>query len=203
MRYRYLLVMILCLTLVHSAAQAQDNDRNGGASDKKMSTTPVKALQEATDKLLEGLSDKEIKQYRAIRSAHGLIRSIENVSDTIDRAVTACAKNNPDMADKLEDRFVKWKRAVRPHLNTARDKRDDMVVLQSFAEPERVRAYLDTFDKAVAYKNDMFEKKPVSDAESCKDMMDKMQSTQDRLIKLLEERLALYDKLRGKDSDKQ
>jgi hypothetical protein len=187
-----------------SEAQANAGSKaEAGAQSGKVSQTPVKALQDATNQLLEGLSDKQLRQYRAIRSAHGLIRSVENVRSTIDRAVKACAENNPDMADDLEDRFIKWKRAIRPHLNAAKDKRDDMVVLQSFAEPRRVREHLATFDRAVAYKEGMFETKPVSDAESCKEMMDKMQSTQGRLIKLLKERLALYDQLQGKSPDNQ
>ena len=185
------------LFTVPVVSQAQDKSSANGES-AKASKTPVERLTNATDDLLEGLSDKQLKQYRAIRSAHGLIHSIENVRRTIARAVEACSDNNPDMADELEKRFVKWKRKIRPHLSSAKDKRDNMVVLQSFAEPKQVRQHLELFDSAVAYKQERFEKQPVSDAESCRDMMDEMQSTQERLIKLLQERLALYDQLQGK-----
>ena len=199
MRYFKLLTAILLVALP-AGVQAQDSD-NATSESAGADTTPVKKLANATDALLDGLSDKQLRQYRAIRSAHGLIRSIENVRGTIDRAVKACRDNNPDMADSLETRFVKWKRKIRPHLNAAKDKRDDMVVLQGFAEPKQVRKHLELFDSAVAYKEDRFRKEPVSDAESCREMMATMKSTQTRLIKLLKERLTLYDQLQGKGNN--
>ena len=196
MRYIYLFFMTLLIS-VPSTSRAEDSNQTSNESGK-MSKTPVKKLAEATDDLLEGLSDKQLRQYRAIRSAHGLIRSIDSVRSTIDRGVTACAENNPGMADELEKRFLQWKRSLRPHLSEAKDKRDDMVVLQSFTQPKQVRKHLKLFDRAVAYKKDLFERTPVSEAEACREMMDTMQSTQKRLIKLLKERLKLYDQLQGK-----
>lgn len=161
--------------------------------------TPQTRLDAATDAMMKGLEENHLKQFSSIEYSHGTIRAVEDVQQSIARAVTSCSKANPDIKDSLSSRFEEWKEALRPVMQKARNKLDKMILLQGFAQPSQVRAYLKKFDAAVIYRNQGIKAVPVTDKKDCQKLQDSMNKTQNDLINLLTESLELNTQLKIKE----
>lgn len=186
---RVLSVALICGILPFSAL----------AGDTKPAETPLTALDAATANMLKGLDENQAKQFSAITNSHGIIRSVEDVQHSISLAVQSCSAANPDLKTGITDRFEGWKDAVRPVMKSARSKLDKMVLLQSFAQPSQVRAYLKQFDEAVVYRNQTLKPTPIQKAEDCKKLQSSMDKTQKDLVTLITETLGLNADLKIKE----
>ncbi len=153
--------------------------------------TPVTKLEDLTNSMMDGLDEEQLKQFAAIRLAHGVLRSVKEVQSSVGRAVTACVEENPTLKDSMETRFRSWKSAIRPVLKKGEDRVAKMIILQDYAKPSEVRSYLTSFDEAIAYREKNIEKKPVTEKASCEAMLEKMDETQERLLDLMKESLGL------------
>jgi hypothetical protein len=149
--------------------------------------------------MMKGLDSNQLKQFAAIENSHGTIRAVEDVQQSISRAVESCSKANPDIKDSLSSRFEEWKEALRPVMQKGRSKLDKMILLQGFSQPSQVRAYLKKFDAAVIYRNQGIKAVPVTAKEDCQKLQKSMGKTQDDLIELLTETLALNTDLKIKE----
>lgn len=161
------------------------------APQKQIEETPVTRLQSATDKMVAGLDENMLKQFAIIESSYRTIRAVEDVQISVGRAIASCSKANADSAKSYNDRYAVWKDAVRPVLSKGRDKLDKMVLLQGFTQPSQVRNYLKMFDAAVIYRNQGIKAVPVQDKGECDKLLENMDDTQENLIKLLSDTLAL------------
>ena len=162
-------------------------------------TTPIEILDTATKDILKGLDENQIKQFSAINNSYGVIRSVEDVQQSISRAVESCGTVNPDLKAPMSDRFESWKENVRPVMKKARTKLDKMVLLQSFGQPSQVRAYLKKFDEAIIYRNQQLQPAPIQKAEDCKKLQSSMDKTQNDLVNLITESLGLNADLKVKE----
>lgn len=153
--------------------------------------TPLAALDSQTKTLLEGLDDAQKNEFAAIRNSHGIIRAVEDVQASVQRGVLACGKANADLKDSLDERLSNWRAAIRPVMKQAQTKQEKMILLQSFAKPSVIRSYLKTFDEAVAFRNSAIKEVPVTERKECESLLKSMDGTQENLIKLLRENLAL------------
>jgi hypothetical protein len=172
-------LVVLAFLLVPSAAFAAEE------------ITPIMKLEAKTEEMLKGLDKNKTTQFSAIRNSHGTVRAVENVQSSIARAVKACGKANPDMKGDMDAQFESWKEALRPVMKDARAKLDKMIYLQGFARPSDVRAYLRQFDDAVEWRDAHVRAEPISSKDECEKLTKKMSKTQDDLIDLLKENLAL------------
>jgi len=168
------------------------------AEDTK-AVTPLTKLDAATDAMMKGLDKNQLKQFAAIENSHGTIRAVEDVQLSIARAVVSCTKANPDMKSGLSEGFENWKNAVRPVMGKARTKLDKMILLQGFSQPSQVRAYLKKFDAAVVYRNQGIKAVPVTAKEDCERLQENMKKTQNDLVNLLTETLALNADIKVKE----
>jgi hypothetical protein len=152
---------------------------------------PIEQLDARTEEILKGLDKNQTLQFSAIRNSHGTIRAVENVQSSLDRAVRACGKANPDLNAQVTAEFDGWKEGVRPVLKQARAKLDKMIYLQSFAKPSEVRSYLRLFDDVVAWRDAKIKAEPVTARDECEKLSKKMEKTREELIELIKENLAL------------
>ncbi len=187
---RVLSVAILCGLLPFSAMAEEANSE---------SITPLVILDTATKDMLKGLDENQAKQFSAISNSFGVIRSVEDVQQSISRAVESCSANNPDLKSSISDRFESWKESIRPVMKKARTKLDKMVLLQSFAQPSDVRAYLKKFDEAVIYRNQQLKPVPIQKPEECQKLQSSMQKTQEDLVNLITESLSLNADVKVKE----
>lgn len=184
--YRFFLCGFVVLAFAVSSAQAED-DKNV-TSQKE---TPLSILNKATDEIMKGLDENQLKQFAAIEGAHGTIRAIEDVQMSLTRAVKSCSDAHPDMKEGLSAEFEGWKDAIRPEMRRANKKLDKMILLQGFAQPSQVRAYLKKFDAAVVDRNQKIKPVAISSSEDCEKFQGSMSKTKANLTKLLVDTLGL------------
>jgi hypothetical protein len=153
--------------------------------------TPIQKLDDRAVALLDKKNENQIKQFDAIRAAHGIIKAVENVQSSLVRAVKSCGTQNPDMKEALETRLSDWRLSVRPSIQQGKSRLEKMILLQDIAKPSEVRAYLKAFDEAIAYRDKNIASVPVSDKKSCEKMLKEMDKSEKDLPKLLIENLGL------------
>ena len=148
-------------------------------------------LDQETQELMKGLDENKLRQLAAIRNAHGTLKAVDNVQTSVKNAVGACSEKNPGLKDEINSRFDNWKMAIRPTIKKGEDKLEKMILLQSFAKPSEVRAYLKLFDDAVKARDAKITAVPVTEEAECKRLIKKMDETEETLVKLLTESLQL------------
>ncbi len=153
--------------------------------------TPLTKLDAATKKMMEGLDANKTKQFAAIRSSHGIIRSVEAVEKNILDAGKSCSAKNPEFAKSMNDRIALWTGDIDPVLKDARARLQQMIQLQDFAKPVEAKAYLKKVDDAVAYKGRNVKTIPITEKKECRKLLGKMDDTQEDLKKLLIDNLGL------------
>jgi hypothetical protein len=156
-------------------------------------------LDNKTKTLMEKMDENQLRQLASIRTAHGTIRAVENVQDSVKKAVTACVAKNPDLQDRMTSRFDNWKLAIRPTLKKAQSRLEKMILLQSFGKPSEVRSYLKLFDEAVAARDAAIKSVPITEKAECERLIRKMDETEENLTKLLTESLSLDQPIMQKD----
>jgi basic membrane lipoprotein Med (substrate-binding protein (PBP1-ABC) superfamily) len=161
--------------------------------------TPLTVLETSTKDMMKGLDENKTKQFSAINNSFGIIRSIEDAQQSIARAVDSCSASNPNLKDAISTRFESWKDNVRPVMKKARTKLDKMILLQGFAQPSEVRAYLKKFDAAIIYRNQKLKPVPITSAEDCQKLQSSMDASQSNLVNLITETLALNEELKIKE----
>lgn len=169
------------------------------AEDSAVAETPLTKLEKATVEITKDLDENQAKQFATISNSFGIIRTVEDVQQSITRAVASCSKANPDIKEPLSNRFEVWKEAVRPVMGKARSKMDKMIAMQGFAEASAVRAYLKKYEAAVIYRNQKIKPVPIEKLEDCQKLQTNMDSTQTNLVNLITETLSLNSDLKVKE----
>ena len=188
-----ILLMAMMFGLLPVSAMAEE------AKPATAPVTPLEKLDVATKDILKGLDENQAKQFSAISNSYSVIRSVEDVQQSISVAVESCGVANPDLNQSISDRFESWKEAVRPVMKKARTKLDKMVLLQSFTQPSQLRAYLKKFDDAIIFRNQKLKPTPIHAMEDCKRLQASMDDTQNNLVRLITESLALNEDLKVKE----
>lgn len=189
-KFRILSVAILCALLPFSAMAEEA---------APATNTPLTILDTASKDILKGLNENQVKQFSAINNSFGVIRTVEDVQQSIARAVESCGVANPDLKAGISGSFETWKDTVRPVVKKARTKLDRMVLLQSFAPPSAVRDYLKKFDEAVIYRNQKINPTSIQKAEDCLKLQSNMTKTQNDIVNMMIESLNLNSELKVKE----
>jgi basic membrane lipoprotein Med (substrate-binding protein (PBP1-ABC) superfamily) len=161
--------------------------------------TPLSILEKANTDMAKGLDENQVKQFSAINNSYAIIRSVDDVQHSISLAVESCSNAHPDLKESISNRFEVWKDTIRPVMKKARTKLDKMILLQSFAQPSEVRAYLKKFESAVIFRNQKIKSAPIEKAEDCKKLQSSMDTTQNNLVNLITENLGLNSDLKIKE----
>ncbi len=146
----------------------------------------LKSLNEDLAKLTGELNDDERRHFFMIYNSHNMIATVKHVEKEVGGAIDACSKNNPDMADKLNARYKEWTSAVDEKISAAEANRDNMVMAQDYAKPKTIKSAMKQADGLRKETQDYMERVPVTSAEACDYLLNKMDETQDNMIELLQ-----------------
>lgn len=185
------LLMVATSLPVRAESEANSEAVEKSVPEVPKAQTPLDKLDQATKIMMDGLEENQLKQFAAIENSYRTMRAVDDVQMSIDRAVKACSDKNPELEEKMTTRFSSWKEVIRPVMKTADTKLNKMILLQSFAQPSAIRKYLKLFDAAVLYKNQSVKEVPVTEKKDCENLLDSMDDTQDNLVTLLTETMAL------------
>lgn len=162
-----------------------------GSFSAQAAETAVQRLDTETVAILKKLDENEQKQFAAIRNAHGILRAVENTGQTILLGVNSCAEHNPKISKDIKAEFQKWRDDIQPSMDQGQDKLQQMINLQSFEEPSKLRGYLKRVDKVISDQDKKITKIGVVDEDKCEDLIDEMDDSHKKIKKLLIETLRL------------
>ena len=152
-------------------------------------------------KLMEGMDENQTLQFASIRTSYGTIRSVQNVQQSIDKAVKSCGETTPGIKDTMDEGFENWRMYIRPTMRKAESKLEKMIMLQTFARPSEVRSYLKLFDDTVNARDAEVKKVPVVNKEECIKLLKRMGETQQKMVELLNKTLYLDKPIKQKESE--
>lgn len=190
MKNNYFFVLTLILALIPSSVFAKDS-----VQEEK----PLAILEKANIEITKGLNENQFKQFSAIDNSYLIIRTVEDVQQSIARAVESCSKANPDFKQPISESFETWKDNVRPALKLGREKLEQMILQQSFTQPSQVRDFLKKVDAAAIYRNQKIKITPIEKLEDCQKLQKNMETTQVNLVALIKENLGLDSELKVKE----
>jgi len=190
MKNNHLLILTFILVLTPSASFATDTPKQ---------ETPLGILEQANGEITKGLDENQLKQFSAIDNSYLIIRTVEDVQQSISRAVESCSKTNPDFKQSISGSFEAWKDKVRPALKRGREKLEQMILQQSFTQPSQVRDFLKKVDAAAIYRNQKIKPTPIEKLEDCQRLQKNMETTQVNLVALITENLGLDSELKVKE----
>lgn len=150
---------------------------------------PSKKLQVLNGELsaiTKGLDDNQRRHFLMIYNSHNLISTVTHVKSQVSEAINACSEANPDMKDPLNKRFGEWAGAVDAKMVEAEANRDNMIMAQDYAEEPKIRSVLKQADVLRQETQRYMEGIPVTSKEACEYLLNKMDETQDNMVKLLE-----------------
>lgn len=179
---RFIFSFLALLCLITTAAQAEESSKEAVPPEKK---TPITEWIAAENALIEPLTDEQQRTFYIIRNKHGVIRSVRVVDRDVGNAVKACGKENPDMKDKMDDRFKAWEGSVLPILDSAEKFLKEEIDKQEMVPASDFRHILKMNDEAFEFSEKQIEKSPVTTKDACEGLLKSMDRTEDKLINLL------------------
>ena len=187
------ILLMAAVFVACSAAYAADETGQQAPTDpvvQELRTTDnphFKAVEDRARALVAPLSQPEMQELYILRDGYGLIRSLEIVQRDIGRAARLCGEDNPDMKDKMDDRFKKWQAAVDPVLDEKMAALNEAVDKQGFAKPSQIRDYFKALDDAAIYAEKKFDKRVITSPNACESLLESMDESQDRVADLMKE----------------
>lgn len=156
---------------------------------KKTEKTPLDEWRAAENAMIDKLDDKGKETIFILRNKYSVIRAIGVAERDVGAAVKACGKQNPDIKDKMDARFAQWQDAVKPIVSTAEKSLKSEVEKQKLVKPSEFNNVIKLNDAAFKYGDERTVKKPVSSKKACEELVDSMDDTEDRMIRLLQNTL--------------
>jgi len=197
---RTLLILISALFVFNVLpAIAQDKAIPKTITEKLPVSAPVQKWIDSENAMIDPLNKDQKESVYILRHKYSIIRAIGVVKRDIDKAVTSCVKENPDIKKSMEDRFTQWKNAVDPIIKTAEKQLNVDIDAQKIVEPKAFRSVMTLSDKAFKYDDSKIEKKPVSTKEACGGLLESMNDTENNMIKLLREALLPESVIKSRD----
>lgn len=157
------------------------------AADKKTtSETPIIKWMDAENALLETLPRANQKVFFIFRNKHSVIRSIEVVHKDIKSAVRSCGKENSDMRKDINSRLKEWEKSVFPILKEAKGFLKKELKEQEAFHASDYNHVMKLNDKAYKFSESKIEKQVVSTKEACEGLLASLDSSEDKLVELLQ-----------------
>lgn len=178
----FITIFALTLVILSSAVVAEDKAKKDIAKE-----TPITKWMNAENALLDSLPHGNREVLFIFRNKHSVIRSIEVVSDDVGNAVKACGKANPKMKKEMRSRFKDWKKAVFPILKEAKKFLKKELKEQEAFHISDYNHIMKLNDKAYKFSESKITKTLVTSKESCEGLLDSMDSTEDKLVVILQD----------------
>lgn len=153
--------------------------------------TPFHALEAQEKTLLANATDDQKDQFQKIRVAHGTLRAVRDVRDSLARAVKSCSTATPDLKADLEASLKTWKRSVAPTIIRGQEQLNQMIASQKVTTPAKMTAYLKQFDAVVDQSSNAEAEVPITDKDACLAMQKNMDQSAKTMAGLMIETLGL------------
>lgn len=193
---RTFLLMTMLAAVMAGPVAAQEKaapvpaDETAAPAEPAPQSAPVNPhIQEMNDKARElagVLTEEEAKTLSVIRDNFGILRSVGIARKSVDEAVSLCAKENPDLKKEITARHKQWDQKIGAALDHQENTLDGEITKERFQDPAMIKDYLGTIDKAAYYADENIEKKIITTAEACKNLMASMDETQRVILELVD-----------------
>ena len=187
-----------CLTIfVAPVGYAHAQDGEAALTDEQQKAKDLMkaqndALQERLNSVMNTLDQAQLTHFMVMYTNYNMFSVVKAVREDVGGAVGGCAKNNPDMADELNNRFARWEGSVGSSMKEVDDNIKSMSLAQDYISQNDLSAIFGMVDETRALNSSQFEKTPVTTPEACEFMMSKMDETQENMIRLLSGTLQSY-----------
>lgn len=189
MRIQSLLILVSVLAiLTPSQSMAKDEIAKN--------ETPITKWIAAENALLDTLPKQNKDVFFVLRNKHGVMRSIKMVQRDVKNAVDACGKENADLKAPMRARYKDWEKAVNPILKEADKFLKTELKQQEAFHVSDYRHIMKLNDKAYEFSESQIQKTPVTSPEACQGLLESMDSTEDKLVSLLQTILLPEDVVR-------
>lgn len=164
--------------------------------------TPLHALESQEKTILANATDDQKIQFQKIRVAHGTLRAVRDVRDSLTRAVKNCVAATPELKPDLDASLKTWKKSVAPVIIRGQKQLDKMIATQKVTSPTKMTAYLKQFDTVVDGASHADAEVPVKDADACRAMQKNMDASAKTMAGLMIETLGLSGPQTNPDTPK-
>lgn len=169
-----------------SDVATEKGDKNQASKTQARAMDPeVRALNKSLAELTMDLDDNDRRHFYTLYNNNNLISTVTYVRDHIGEAIDACSENNPDMEDDLRARYKKWTDAVNEKLEEAEAQVENMVLVQEYASDDAINEVLKQADDLRAKTQENVERIPVTSPEACEYLLNKMDETQETMLRYL------------------
>lgn len=177
----------------------------GGQSEDKITDPVGKEKNEALHKkyasVMATLDTKQVQHFAVVIVNYNLVSTVKAVQEDVEGAVSGCVQNNPEMADSVNQRFAKWKEAVKGPMAEAQANVNNMVLAQTYLSQPEFTSLFELIEDVRKYNSSRFEKTAVTTPEACEFMLSKMDETQDHMVGMLKATLVSYPSAREKTQE--
>lgn len=142
-------------------------------------------IEKETAALSGSMTVAEKKAMSIFMESFGTVRAVRLTRNQVAVAVDKCAAKNPDLSKKINGRFDGWKKIIDPLLKSNERALNYSAGSGVFKEPERVKAYLDLFDKSADYADKKLKKEVLTTPEACGDLLASLDRTEATLADFL------------------
>ncbi len=192
-------MFVLSLGLINpSFAEEESVKTPSGTPSEDLAMAQGKALQEKIGGLLKTLDQDEATHFLVMYANYSLYSMVKAVNTDVGEAVDKCAENNKEMADELNKRYERWKRAVVTSMEDVHKNLENMSLAQTYLPQSEVKIIFALIDEVRAVNSSRFETAPVTTPEACEFMLSKMDETEENMTTLLKATLVSYPNISKK-----
>lgn len=180
-----------------SGAMAQDSQGQTSAQQAQEEEEPdaaTLAYQRTMGALAQNLSKDDLMHFSVLNTEYYMVSTVKLWMKEVNHAIDGCEKNNPSMKSDMEERRDELAKAMEKPLSDAEKNLSNMMLAQTYAKPEDVKAMLAQGDDLREKKSSIFKTMPVTTPEACKYILVKTKEVQDNMIGLLNMSTKLYSK---------
>lgn len=181
-----LAIAILLFVAVPAKAESKLDDKVLLSED---AVEDAEKLHKDLKAIIEDLDENNQKHFLGIYYTYSTLGAVKTVKNDVKQAVDMCAAENPDLAEKITERYQKWDEAITPIIKEAEGQVDNMIIAQDYKKSKTITKFLKRVDKVRAQTAGSLTKVPVTTPKACNSLRKKMDQTQKSLIKLLQETL--------------
>ncbi len=162
-------------------AEAEESKKEAG----KLSL----ALSEEMRAISEELSQVNKRHFFMIYNNHNIIATVQTVKTDVSNAVATCAEKHESLKTPITERYNIWQDAVDTKLEEAQGFINNMMIAQDYIAKSKIETILKKADELRAATAARVKKVPVTTAEACEFLLNKMDDTQETMVTLIDQTL--------------
>lgn len=145
----------------------------------------IKQIERQAAALAKSLTIEQSSDLQKIRTAFGMIESVDMVHSHVGAAVKNCKEQYPDLEVSVQDQFDSWQRRVLPVAEHQKEILHTAINDGRFTDAGAIKTYLETIDKAAEFTDSRLVRNPVITEQTCKGLAASMNNTKEELVSLM------------------